>query len=98
MPSCSEANAGSVLTAMSAGMIPIVSCECGFEDDEVIHLKDCSKECIEDSIKFYASKDCEWIKSESEKSVNIVKERYSEECFIEFICKGLKNVLSDKDI
>lgn len=98
MPSCSEGIAGSVLTAMSAGMIPIVSRECGFEDDEVIHLKDCSKECIEDSIKFYASKDCKWIKSESEKSVNIVKERYSEECFIEFICKGLKNVLSDKDI
>ena len=95
MPSCSEANAGSVLTAMSAGIIPIVSRECGFEDDEVIHLKDCSKECLEDSIKFYASKDDEWIKSESEKAVKIVKERYSEECFIEFICNGLENVISN---
>lgn len=95
MPSCSEGIAGSVLTAMSAGMIPIVSRECGFEDDEVIHLKDCSKECLEDSIKFYASKDDEWIKSESEKAVKIVKERYSEECFIEFICNGLENVISN---
>ena len=95
MPLCSEGIAGSVLTAMSAGIIPIVSRECGFEDDEVIHLKDCSKECLEDSIKFYASKDDEWIKSESEKSVNIVKERYSEECFIESICNGLENVISN---
>lgn len=98
MPSCSEGIAGSVLTAMSAGMIPIVSRECGFEDDEVIYLKDCSKECIEKSIKYYAVKDNEWIKNESDKAIKIVKERYSEECFIESICKGLKNVLLDKDI
>ena len=91
MPSCSEGIAGSVLTAMSAGVIPIVS---RFEDDEVINLKDCSKECIDDSIKFYASKDDEWIKSESEKAVKIVKERYSEECFIKSIKYAFKRVFT----
>ena len=95
MPSCSEANAGSVLTAMSAGVIPIVSRECGFADDEVIHLKNCSKECIEKSIKYYAVKDNEWIKNESDKAIKIVKERYSEECFVESIYNGLKNVISN---
>lgn len=85
MPSCSEGIAGSVLTAMSAGMIPIVSRECGFENDEVIHLKDCSKECIEKSIKFYAAKDTEWIKNESEKAGEVVRKRYSEECFVESV-------------
>ncbi len=97
MPSCSEGIAGSVLTAMSAGMIPIVSRECGFEDDEVIHLKDCSKECIEKSIKYYAAKDNKWIKNESEKSVKIVKERYSEECFVKSIIQALSNTLNTKE-
>lgn len=95
MPSCSEGIAGSVLTAMSAGVIPIVSRECGFADDEVIHLKNCSKECIEKSIKYYAVKDNEWIKNESDKAIKIVKERYSEECFVESIYNGLKNVISN---
>lgn len=97
MPSCSEGIAGSVLTAMSAGMIPIVSRECGFEDDEVIYLKDCSKECIEDSIKFYVSKDDKWIKNESEKAVKIVKERYSEECFVESIIQAFSNTLNTRE-
>lgn len=56
MPSCSEGIAGSVLTAMSAGLIPIVSRECGFEDDEVIHLEDCSLECLEKTVNEYAKK------------------------------------------
>lgn len=94
MPSCSEANAGSVLTAMSAGMIPIVSRECGFDDDEVIHLKDCSLKCIEETVKFYAMKDANWIKVMSEKSVNIVNERYSEKCFTQSIIQALSSTLN----
>ncbi len=97
MPSCSEGIAGSVLTAMSAGMIPIVSRECGFEDDEVIHLKDCSKESIEKSIKFYAAKDNKWIKNESKKAVDVVRKRYSEECFVESVIKALSNILNTKE-
>lgn len=94
MPSCSEGIAGSVLTAMSAGIIPIVSRECGFEDDEVIHLKDCSKECIEKSIKFYASKNFEWVENYSKKVVEIVRIRYSQECFIKSIQYAFKRVFS----
>lgn len=94
MPSCSEANAGSVLTAMSAGMMPIVSRECGFDDDEVIHLKDCSLKCIEETVKFYAMKDANWIKVMSEKSVNIVNERYSEKCFTQSIIQALSSTLN----
>lgn len=94
MPSCSEGVAGSVLTAMSAGMIPIVSKECGFENDEVIHLQNCSMECIEEAIKCYSHKDLVWIKNMSKKSVNFVDERYSEKDFIESIENGLNNILN----
>ena len=93
MPSCSEANAGSVLTAMSAGMIPIVSRECGFEEDEVIHLENCSMECIEKAVRLYSQKDTDLIKNMSEKSVRIVAERYSEKDFSESLENGLNQIL-----
>lgn len=97
MPSCSEANAGSVLTAMSAGMVPIVSRECGFEDGEVIYLKDCSKECIKEAIKFYANKNSEWIRYESDKAVKIIKERYSAGNFSESLKHALNETIELHD-
>ena len=93
MPSCSEAIAGSVLTAMSAGLIPIVSRECGFEDDEVIHLEDCSLECLEKTVNEYAKKNIDWINSESERVKRIVEERYSQKCFSDSIFKAFKDIL-----
>lgn len=93
MPSCSEANAGSVLTAMSAGMIPIVSRECGFEDDEVIHLDDCSMSCIEKYIKYYSMKDEKWINSKSKEAVRIIKEKYSKKNFRESIIIGMQETI-----
>lgn len=93
MPSCSEGIAGSVLTAMSAGLIPIVSRECGFEDDEVIHLEDCSLECLEKTVNEYAKKNIDWINSESERVKRIVEERYSQKCFSDSIFKAFKDIL-----
>lgn len=95
MPSCSEANAGSVLTAMSAGLIPIVSMECGFEDDEVVHLQDCSLECLEKNIDEYAAKNIVWINSESERVKRIVAERYSQKCFSNSIFEAVEDVLKE---
>lgn len=97
MPSCSEGLAGSVITAMSAGLIPIVSRECGFEDDEVIHLEDCSLECLEKTIDEYAFKNIDWINSESERVKRIVEERYSQKCFSDSIFKAFNDVLQQKN-
>ena len=63
MPSCAEACAGSVLTNMSAGIIPIVSKECGYEEDEVNNLPDCKKETIYSYITEYSKKDQVWLKA-----------------------------------
>ena len=81
LPSCSEGCAGSVLTAMSGGLIPIVSKECGFEDDEVINLPNCDKETIIQYIQRYSRKDQSWIEENAKKSIGIVKTRYSEDAF-----------------
>ena len=94
LPSCSEGIAGSVLTTMSAGIIPIVSKECGFEDDEVIHLQDCEMDTIEQVIRQYGEFDIDWVRAESDRVQTIVQERYSYEAFIQSVRNGLKNVLS----
>ena len=96
LPSCSEARAGAVLTAMSAGIIPIVSRECGFEDDEVIQLRDCELNTIEAAIRYYGEKDITWIEKESYRVRQIVKDRYSGESFIQSVRDALQNVLGKR--
>lgn len=81
LPSCAEGCAGSVLTNMSSGIIPIVSKECGFEDDKVINLPDCNKETIKEYVRFYSCKDQKWIKKNSKRAINIVRDHYSKQNF-----------------
>ena len=96
MPSCVEACAGSVLTNMSAGIIPIVSKECGFEDDEVINLPDCKKSTIYNYIIEYYKKGSEWRKAKSKQCIDIVNERYSESAFTKSVEDALNGVLGGK--
>ena len=98
LPSCSEARAGSVLTVMSAGIIPIVSRECGFEDDEVIQLRDCKLETIEEAIRYFGEKNDTWIERESNHVRHIVKERYSKENFVQSVHNALQKVIGKNDI
>ena len=96
LPSCSEANAGSVLTAMSAGLIPIVSRECGFESDEVYYLKNCSLDEIGEALRIFSEKDMRWIESESLRTLDIVRTRYSEEAYCESVRQSLIELLGDE--
>lgn len=93
LPSCSEGKAGSVLTTMSVGLIPICSYECGFEDDEVIHLKDCSLNTIREIVLEYSKKNDEWILQESRYAYDIIQKRYSKQNFIDSIERAFDAVL-----
>ena len=81
---------------MSAGIIPIVSRECGFDDDEVITLPDCQKNTIKEFILRYSEKDSEWIKEHSRHSIQMVKERYSNFAFIDSVENAIDGVLNKK--
>lgn len=93
LPSCSEGMSGSVLTAMSAGLIPIVSLECGFADDEVFLLEDCSLDCISKTLTFFAGKPLEWIKNQSLQTVNTVRSRYTPSHFSQSLRTALQELL-----
>ncbi len=94
MPSCSEGIAGSVLTAMSAGLIPIVSKECGFNDDEVYHLNDCSIECIAETINTFSQMPINWVIHESIKTMKTVQTRYSKNNYSESVRIAMREMLS----
>jgi len=81
LPSCSEGLAGSVTTTMSAGIINICSDRCGFDSDDVIILKDCSKEFIRNTILEYSQKSMEWITSESEREKKLTETKFSKSEF-----------------
>jgi hypothetical protein len=93
LPSCSEGMSGSVLTAMSAGLIPIVSRECGFEDDEVFNLQDCSIDCIAETLQAFSQKPLDWIREQSIKMRELSDLRYSPAHFSASFQAALQGVL-----
>ncbi|MGI6091618.1 MAG: glycosyltransferase [Veillonellaceae bacterium] len=93
LPSCSEGMSGSVLTAMSAGLIPIVSRACGFSDDEVFHFQDCSINCIKDTLTAFAKKPLNWVKKESLQAVETVHSRYTPNHFSQSFYTALQGLL-----
>lgn len=93
LPSCSEANAGSVLTGMAAGLIPVVSRECGFSEEEVHYFNDCSLQTISETVRNFAGKSTEWIISESQKTLQLVQERYGPRNYSASVREALHQVL-----
>lgn len=81
MPSCSEGMSGSILTAMSAGLIPIVSQECGLDAEEVNIFQTCNIDCIANTLQSFSAKNLDYIKTESLKAMEIIRTRYSPEQF-----------------
>ncbi|WP_091759514.1 glycosyltransferase [Butyrivibrio sp. INlla18] len=80
MPSCSEGMAGSVLDAMAGGVIPIVSKNCGYdEEDGAVILDNCDAETIRSFIISYSKKPLDWIIEKCQKEVEIARVKYSRE-------------------
>jgi hypothetical protein len=93
LPSCSEANAGSVLTGMAAGLIPVVSRESGFSEDEVHYFKDCSLRTIDEAVRDFAGKSLEWVEIESKRTLQMIRERYSLHNYSESVRAALNELL-----
>ncbi len=94
LPSCAEGISGGVLTAMSAGLIPIVSRETGLEEGEVHFLPDCSIKSISEAVNYYSKKDMEWIYRESVRVMQTVREQYSNNNFTESIRNAMNGLLT----
>ena len=82
-PSCSEANAGSVLICLHAGLIPIISSESGVDVDKEVGvvLDDCSVETIRDAVHQISARSPSELKRMSRKSWEFARANHSIKSF-----------------
>jgi len=83
-PSCSEGQAGAVVTCLHAGLIPIMSYESGVDaDDFGVILKDCSIEEIKNSIQMVATLPAKELETMARKAWDCARTNYTAEKFRE---------------
>jgi len=96
-PSCSEGSAGSVVTCMHAGLIPIVSYESGVDvADFGLILKDCSIDEIKNSITTLSSLSPHELKIRARKTWEFARANHTREKFAEEYKNFVFNVLGVK--
>ena len=90
-PSCSEGQAGSVITCLQAGVIPLISYESGVDVDGFgTILEECSHEQIRKSIMDLVEKSNDELADLSLKAYEYAKQNHS----IESYCKAFDQVIS----
>lgn len=94
-PSCAEGCSGSVLTAMSAGVIPVASAFCGLDDDEALVLPDCRPDAIEAYLDERAALPLETLRADSARYQDIARTRYSFSAFQDSVTGALRHVLEE---
>ena len=87
LPLCAGGSNGSVITCMHEGLIPITSSASGIASSDLrdlgVFLKSIEISAIADAVDYVASKSGEWLRMQSEKTINSAKRFYSEEYFEE---------------
>lgn len=82
LPSCSEGQPGSVVQCMWAGLIPVLTKECGIHTDRFgITFPDDSIPTIEQTIVSLANRPATWLEEASKNTRRIAEEEYSELAF-----------------
>jgi hypothetical protein len=98
LPSCAEGQAGSVLTGMSVGLIPVVSRECGFDAGEVHLLPDCSLDAIATAVDRFGAQPSAWVEDEARRMREIARTRFGPENYRDSVRMALGALLKPKDI
>lgn len=94
LPSCSEGISGSVLTTMSAGLIPIVSKECGLNSEEAFLLENCSIDCLTETVTAFGQKSAAWIREHAYRSLDIIKQNYRSQNYMESVRSAFTKLLN----
>ena len=93
--SCSEAGAGSVITCMHAGLIPIVSYESSVDvsNDFGVILRDCSIDTIKTTLQMISTLSPEKLKQMSRKAWEFVRTNHTREKFAEEYKKVITKII-----
>jgi glycosyltransferase involved in cell wall biosynthesis len=96
-PSCSEGQAGSVITCLQAGIIPVISYESGVNvEDFGIILTDCSHAEIESAIKRISSKPNQQLEEMSRKAREYARSNHTKEKYLEEFGKIITMISSEE--
>ncbi|MBP3817903.1 MAG: glycosyltransferase [Butyrivibrio sp.] len=93
VPSCAEGQMGSALIAMSAGVIPVLTRECGIDDGEFIPIESVGLDYLTNLIHELANKDSQWINSQVNLYKTIALSKYSKEAFLKSLKFALDNTI-----
>ena len=96
-PSCSEGQAGSVITSLQAGIIPLVSYESGVNvDDFGVILANCSYAGIRDVIQEFSLKSDDELADMSRKAYEYARENHSRERYLKEFDKVVEYIESER--
>lgn len=96
-PSCSEGQAGSVVTCMQAGLIPIISQESGVDvHDFGVILKDCSLDEIRSSLQMIASFSAQKLAVMSRNAWEYARAHHTKEKFLEEFKNSIAHIIKNK--
>jgi glycosyltransferase involved in cell wall biosynthesis len=93
LPSCSEAQCGSVTVAMSFGIPIVVSRECDFEDPELRMLPDCLPETLKGVVHELARQPEAQVVEESERTLLLARASYRPADYARSVRQALTAVL-----
>ena len=93
LPSCSEGQAGSIITCMSAGIVPIVSKVCGFNSDEAILLEDCTLSTIKETILCLSKMNKKDLIKECLYYEHLSKTRFSQKSFTDSMARAIEETI-----
>jgi glycosyltransferase involved in cell wall biosynthesis len=92
--SCSEGASTSTVHCMHAGLIPILTYECGLDTDDFgFLLKDCSIDNIKDTIRAVASLSTQGLKERARKAWEFARAHHTREKFAEEYRKVVEKIL-----
>lgn len=95
-PSCAEGGSGSAIHCMHAGLIPIISYECGVDmPDFGVLLSSCSIEEIKESIRMVASLPAQKLQEEARKAWEFVRANHTREKFAEEFSEVVAKITSE---
>ena len=77
LPSCSEAQCGSVTVAMSFGIPCIVSVPCDIREPELETLRDCRLETIRETVRAWAGQPRPALRERSERTLALMRRKYA---------------------
>jgi glycosyltransferase involved in cell wall biosynthesis len=81
-PSCADVQPGSVVVAMYAGLIPVVSRECSIDVDDVgVVLRSSDVKTIAATVTELAEKPTEWVLEKSLRTREVAVSEYTQEAF-----------------